>query len=110
MSEMRRVMTSRTALVLAGALMLLPVRAGAQTLISLRDAVMLAVRHDSRGLDAGAVAGRPGPAGECAPGAALERAARPAPNPAGRPRDHARSRVERSDRIVIRTGRSGRRR
>jgi outer membrane protein TolC len=45
-------MTSRTALVLAGALMLLPVRAGAQTLISLRDAVMLAVRHDARVLDA----------------------------------------------------------
>ena len=52
MSKMRCVMTHKTALALAGALMLLPAPAGAQTLISLRDAVMLAVRHDSRVLDA----------------------------------------------------------
>jgi outer membrane protein TolC len=45
-------MSNRTIIVLAGALMLLAVRAGAQTLISLRDAVMLAVRHDARVLDA----------------------------------------------------------
>src|SRR6195256_5836472 len=46
------VMSNKTIVALAGALMLLPVRGSAQTLISLRDAVMLAVRHDARVLDA----------------------------------------------------------
>jgi outer membrane protein TolC len=45
-------MSDKTTFVLAAALLLLPVRAGAQTLISLREAVMLAVRHDARVLDA----------------------------------------------------------
>jgi outer membrane protein len=44
-------MSSTTTIVSAGAL-LLSVQIGAQTLISLRDAVMLAVRHDTRVLDA----------------------------------------------------------
>jgi outer membrane protein TolC len=45
-------MSSKTTIVWAIALVSLPVAAGAQTLISLREAVMLAVRHDARVLDA----------------------------------------------------------
>jgi outer membrane protein len=45
-------MSNRTIIAWAAALMLLPARTGAQTLISLRDAVMMAIRHDSRVLDA----------------------------------------------------------
>ena len=45
-------MNNKPMVVLAGTLMLLPVRAGAQTLITLGDAVMLALRHDSRVLEA----------------------------------------------------------
>ena len=51
-------MSNKTTILLAGALLLRPVPAGAQTLISLRDAVMLAVRHDARVLDADAKAER----------------------------------------------------
>jgi len=52
MSKMPCVVTGKAAFLLAGALTLLPAQAGAQALISLRDAVMLAVRHDARVLDA----------------------------------------------------------
>src|SRR5689334_3386983 len=48
---MRCVMSNKTVALLCAALMV-PVQSRAQTLISLRDAVMLAVRHDARVLDA----------------------------------------------------------
>ena len=45
-------MNRTTTILLLAAVMLLPTRVGAQALISLRDAVMLALRHDARVLEA----------------------------------------------------------